>query len=349
MPPTRGADLPPEDVMDDMEKLTAFRADVPDPPSDVVLRARRSLLRHAVGSRVAARRRRMRRVVATGIAAAVITGGAVVADTADWGGGSPVAPARAVELLHAAARTAGAEPSPRVADRQYIYIHRVGTWAVTTDNVTYLQPQLYEAWLPPDGSRAGRIRVTYRAPVYLSDGDAQRLQADGVTVPDAGTQQVRTIPASQTPSYSLADPSYAFLRTLPTDPDQLYSLISRYAQSRGVTPAQQMLDTVGSLLSWSIAPPPLRSALYEVAARIPGIEFVGQVITAAGQRGTALAVTAAGIRYELIFDLADAQLLGTRNVVVDDPAHRLRPGAVVADDAITISVVDALGVASAAS
>ena len=105
-----------------------------------------------------------------------------------------------------------------------------------------------------------------------------------------------------------------------------------------------MLDTVGSLLSWSVAPPALRAGLYEVATRIPGIRALGPAADASGRSGVALGVTADGIRYELIFDPDTAELLGQRQVLTTAPnSYGWPAGTTIDDRAITVTVVDHIG------
>lgn len=329
--------------MNELQGLATLRAGMPDPSSDAMARARRRLLHHAVGSRVARPRRSARRAVAGGLAAALIAAGAVVVGTVGWGGAVPAAAQEASDLLRSASMTAGIAPAATVEPGQYIYVHRAGFGTTVTGAVSYQQRFVQETWLSPDGDRSGHTLVTYGAVTYLGDGSARGLAAYGVQPPTPGSQRRWTIPPAQAPSDNLAFPSYQFLRSLPTDPDQLYSVISDYAQSRGVSGSQQMLDTVATLLSWSVAPPALRAALYEITARIPGIEALGAAVDASGRRGTALEVTVAGTRYELIFDPATSQLLGTRNVIDTDATGQFAPGTVLADEAIESSVVSALG------
>jgi hypothetical protein len=78
----------------------------------------------------------------------------------------------------------------------------------------------------------------------------------------------------------------------------------------------EMLVLVGDLLRETTAPPPLRAALYEVAARIPGVQLVGAVRDPAGRRGVAVAlVDEQGIRSELVFDPETSALLAERDVL----------------------------------
>jgi type II secretory pathway pseudopilin PulG len=333
--------------MDELDWVRLFRAEVPPAPPEVVVRARRRLLRHALGRRAAvvasARRPRRRSLIAAVATIVVVIAAALTASTIPWTGGEPTAAARAAELLRGASAAAAAQADQPLQRGQYVYVRQQATWAVTTGSITYLQPQLYEAWLPTDANGEGRIRISYRAPIYLNTDDAQRLQARGIAVPVPGSVRTMTIPRGQTPSTTFADPSYAFVRSLPTEPDRLYRLISDYANDRGLTHAQQMLDTVGNLLSWAPASPQLRSALYQVASRIPGVEAAGQATDAAGRRGQVVAMTDDGVRHELIFDAHTSQLLGIRDIAMTDLDAGIPAGTLIADSATTIVGVDAIG------
>lgn len=330
-------------IMSEMDRLAAFRTGLPGPSPETTSRARRRLLQHAFDSRVAAPRRRARRPVVGSLVAAVAVGAAVTAGIVGWNGSTPAAAREASVLLLAASRTAATAPATTIAPGQYVYVRRVGTGAYFTGTITYLQRHEQESWFHPDGAHSARTVMTYGPIAYIREDDAQRLAASGARPPTPGSQQSWTIPPDQAPGGDLGFPSYAFLRSLPTDPNRLSSMISEYSQSRGVTPSQAMLDTVAALLSWSVAPPRLRAALYEVATRIPGIESLGAAVDASGRRGTALAVTAGGTRYEIIFDPITSELLGTRHVVMDDPVYGLPPGTVLSDEAITVFTVAAVG------
>jgi len=54
-----------------------------------------------------------------------------------------------------------------------------------------------------------------------------------------------------------------------------------------------------------------------VAANFPGVDFVGHVTDAAGRRGVAVSYDGGGHRQEMIFDPRTAELLGERDVLVD--------------------------------
>ena len=72
-----------------------------------------------------------------------------------------------------------------------------------------------------------------------------------------------------------------------------------------------MFTLVGDALRGARATPAQRAALYEIAARIPGVELVGPVTDPAGRRGVAVAMTNAadGVRHLLVFDQRTSVLL----------------------------------------
>jgi hypothetical protein len=77
--------------------------------------------------------------------------------------------------------------------------------------------------------------------------------------------------------------------TLPTDPDELERAIRAELSPDDVDDLdQQLFETVRGMLVETPAPPPVRQALWQVLARVPGISFVGPVLDSAGRPGVAL-------------------------------------------------------------
>ena len=99
--------------------------------------------------------------------------------------------------------------------------------------------------------------------------------------------------------------SWDGLWDLPTDPEELDKLLRSGINGAGPDDDSEMFVIVGDLLRESPAPPALRKALWEVAARIPGIELVGDVTDHAGRAG--VAVERHGTRY--VLDPSDGRLL----------------------------------------
>lgn len=106
-----------------------------------------------------------------------------------------------------------------------------------------------------------------------------------------------------------------------TDPDELYEQIRKKAEGYGPSIDAEVLVLVGDLLRETLAPPDLRAALFRVAARIPGVELIGEVTDPAGRKGTAVARTSDDVgfleRIELIFDPDTSELLAEREVLLE--------------------------------
>jgi hypothetical protein len=74
------------------------------------------------------------------------------------------------------------------------------------------------------------------------------------------------------------------------------------------------------MLRYLTATPAQRAALYEVAARIPGVELVGRVTDPVGRNGMAVAMTsgADGLRHMLVLDPDTGELLSEEQRVLDE-------------------------------
>ena len=77
-----------------------------------------------------------------------------------------------------------------------------------------------------------------------------------------------------------------------------------------------MFTLVGDALRETAATPAQRAALYEVAARIDGVQLVGPVRDSAGRAGTAVSLDAHGIRFTLVLDPDTSSLLEEREVAL---------------------------------
>lgn len=82
--------------------------------------------------------------------------------------------------------------------------------------------------------------------------------------------------------------SWAELDALPTDPDALGKLLRQAVAGHPAGEDNELWEVVTGLLTESPASPALRQALWEVAARIPGVELLGPMTDATGRPGTAI-------------------------------------------------------------
>ncbi|MGW0944323.1 CU044_5270 family protein [Streptomyces sp. NPDC002623] len=148
---------------------------------------------------------------------------------------------------------------------------------------------------------------------------------DGTDPKDAG------IPAG------IDRPTYAWLASLPTDPEALLQLL--YAETpedetrndRG----QAVFNEIGNLIGEQIMPPATAAAFYQAAARIPGVTELPDAVDAAGRHGIAIARedTVDGTRTEWIFDRTTLGYLGERTVFSRD-TERAEAGTVLFTSAV---------------
>jgi hypothetical protein len=246
-----------------------------------------------------------------------------------------------------AANSTDLPPLDQIRDDQFIYIETYGGYscwgcAVTGPDGTLThvngwvpeEPHRRQIWLSVDGARPGLLR---------DDSVHSGADLDLGTISEPG----------------LHLPTLRYLATLPTDPDLLLLKIYWENGDMGPNPQQEAFVTIGDLIRESVVPPNVARALYQAAARIPGIEVVDRVEDALGRPGIAIARTHAGLREELIFDRDTLQFLGERSVLTAaaeapvpvggsaaDPPSQV--GLVLASTAIvTRAVVDAAGEAPA--
>lgn len=129
--------------------------------------------------------------------------------------------------------------------------------------------QTREIWIAKDGS--GRIVEKAGEAAFASETERQEWEAAGR--PNLGTDYTsdRNYPAGDTGL------SYRDFTGVPTAPDKLYADIQAEAADTGVPVDVEMFVIVGDMLRETFAPPVYRSALYRVAAKIPGVELLGDV------------------------------------------------------------------------
>jgi hypothetical protein len=209
---------------------------------------------------IALKRRRHRRAALGSLVAAAAA--AVVAVPAVGLRGAPTASAGASQVLLQAGRSAGAQP---------------GDW----------QSAAY--WHSVSRHHQGN-GPTFTREIWIGHHEPGVLKDPGV---DTGVLplEVALFPAGGTGI------SWDGLWSLPTDPDALEHQLRDGINGAGNGDDSELFVIVGDLLRESPAPPVLRKALWEVAARVPGVRLVGEVTDGAGRAG--VAVERQGQRYVL--------------------------------------------------
>jgi hypothetical protein len=263
------------------------------------------------------------------VAAVVLAAAGVIAAFADFGShGSDRA--AAATLLRRIATVARVQPAPKpVTAGHFHYTRSLVAYMSGGSGWTTLSPGVREIWLGPTG---GRLHERWGKPRFLSAADRQNWIA-------AGRPQVN-------PPEDSGDLPPSRPLGLPVDPYALYAKLHDRAVGRGNSTDAEMFTLVGDSLRETDASPALRASLYEVAARIPGVELVGPANDRIGRHGVAVAYVDAKIheRHVLIFDPKTAALLGEEYVQLDGNPYGYPAGTVTGYATYVASaVVDRLG------
>jgi hypothetical protein len=276
--------------------LASARAEVQSPRSAVPLR------RHQ-------RRLASRWTVAVAAVAAVAL--VVVAVTAllpagDTGGPSPAA---AAVLLHAARAAAKQPATAPPGPGQFVYTKSEGVFENTTvpnggQAFNTVQRYTRQQWISPDGS--GRILQVAGTPQLATSADREAWAADGK--PDLVDSTGNINVTLKRGGY------YLDLSNVPTGPAALRQLIEQRKLEDGPPGDAETFTIIGDLLRDSYAPPAVRSALYTVAAQLPGVQLIGATQDHLGRAGTAVGYPSHGDTQQLIIDPQTSALLAEQTV-----------------------------------
>lgn len=174
------------------------------------------------------------------------------------------------------------------------------------DDVAFLAraKSTQEVWV---GDDRGLVRNTTGAPVFPTERDrAAWVEAGRPRLPRASTFEDELGGIER-------------LR-IPTDPDALLEYLEDRAADGDHGPAYIFETQIaGYLQEWGVTPAQ-RAALYEVAARLPGIELLGRRTDPEGRTGIAFATRAEdrAERVTLIIDPDTGELLAKTSVTLSD-------------------------------
>ncbi|MER6956916.1 CU044_5270 family protein [Streptomyces sp. NPDC000618] len=211
-----------------------------------------------------------------------------------------------------------------VGENQFVYVRSTtaGNEGVFEGPVKPGKPHERQVWF---SQQAG---ATIDVGLIHEDGQDWPIEVgvvDGTDPKDAG------IPAG------IDRPTYAWLASLPTEPEALLKLLYKETppdetrKDRG----QAVFNEIGDLIGEQIMPPATAAAFYRAAARIPGVTELPDAVDAAGRHGIAIARedTADGTRTEWIFDRTTLDYLGERTVFSRD-TERAKAGTVLFTSAV---------------
>lgn len=262
---------------------------------------------HDIGRSRSLRRPRRRPIlVAAGVIAVVVAIVVVVLAPP----GSPEAPksAAAAVLAHAATVAADQPLGPTPGPGQYLYVKtlRGGTEVGSTRNLrpgwAFTYSETVQEWVAPNGS--GRRIVTANPTVtFLTPQDQADWAASGQPMPSQLSTDGTLPPGSLRPPASANAPTTpaALERSLSANPQHTVTILFSGAGS--------ILNAYGS--------PAVRSAIYQMIERLPGIQNLGPMTDHLGRKGVGIGLTTTtnGIQNQLIFDPTTSAVLQSQAVV----------------------------------
>lgn len=109
-------------------------------------------------------------------------------------------------------------------------------------------------------------------------------------------------------------PTYAWLATLPTTPDQLLARLRELSEEMGQDGSDAtVFNWIGDLTSETLMPPRTAAALWQAAKLIPGVSVVPDATDALGRHGLGITMTGEPmIRSVWVFDATSYTFLGGR-------------------------------------
>jgi hypothetical protein len=305
----------------ELDLLRSLPFEIDAPAEESRNRARERLLRRIRHSR-SRRRRLLVPVVALAVAGAI----AVLIGVGNHGGAS----AEAARVLRNAATVARQQPAtPHMRRGQFQYTKSLVAYMSGGKGWQALSLGVREAWI---GQTAGFLQEKWGKPRFFTPGERATWIAEGreQVMPPKDSERLPGTPPLD----------------LPTDPDALYAKIHDNAVGRGNSTNAEMFTLVADSLRETDASPALRASLYEVAARISGVELVGPTKDRIGRPGVAVAYVDSKIheRHELIFDPKTSALLGEEYVQLAGNPYDYPVGTVTGYATyVSSAVVDRLG------
>ncbi|MFE2510778.1 CU044_5270 family protein [Streptomyces naganishii] len=309
-----------------------------DLPREGHLRHKELLMRQIDRDRAASARpsRRLLRpallVPVTALALAGVLAGGFALEGGDREAVAGTAPGTATDmrpvaaLLREISGAAGRKAAPVVRDDQFVYTREKVREVDLTSGKAVVSPlKDYEKWIAQEPGPLKRLGL---------------IRSDGETFPlNAELGDTNGTPAG------FSRPTYQWLSSLPTDPAKLLDYL--YARTPRVDRRerdQAVFEQIGELLG-GVMPPRTAAALYEAAARIPGVTRTPQAWDAIGRPGIGIARDDErnGVHTEWVFDRKDLSFLGYRSYLIKDAPYG-RAGTLLSSTAqIRTAVVDKAG------
>ncbi|MFD2691507.1 CU044_5270 family protein [Streptomyces phyllanthi] len=226
---------------------------------------------------------------------------------------------KAVVLLDRIADVAAKTEVTPVRDDQLVYIKSLTAGAEAHEDGSYEPGQLREreAWWSQEPGPVKKPALFYEGGGY---SPLRELLPPGSPGTPAGINR----------------PTYRWLASLPTDPGELLDELYRLTKTvEGEEKAQAVFDKIGYLLGTSVMPPRTAAALYEAAAKIPGVTRMENAVDPAGRPGVGIRRVDQRVSWatEWIFDSETLTYLGERTYLTKD-VRKGKKGTVLGETAV---------------
>lgn len=320
------------------------------PPEGAALDEAIRPIRRAVLGRTVHRRRRSRWIVGTVGSVAAITSLATVIVGGNLTGTTDRVPivgshpqAAAAEVLHEAAAATIRASDPTVGPGQYLKVstkEESQAYFGDANQFSALLPITTTIYRPADPTAAWTLVRRVGEPEQFFPADA----ADAAKA----TWQSDMVGSFHDEHLSALDGAFygepwtpSSLARMPRDPEHLYTWVSEHA-SGSASHEEAMMTLITDDLDTGTVPADLRSAMYEVLAKIPGTTITGDAVTLDGRTGTAFGRDESnrqGQHSEIIVDPDTGEYIGSRTLA-GKGIRGLPEGTVFQSTAVTSSVVD---------
>lgn len=295
-------------MLDELERVRAYRDDVPEPDPATTLAARAALL-EAIReepqtdqtSKLRKLQRRRRLVLAGGVAAA----GVAVAGVLGFHTAATPQSALARQMNQLAHVAAGQAWTGIPGPGQYLYTQSEG---LTESDImgrgqecAVSQLEHRQIWIATNGS--GALSDTRDQSKFTSGADEATCAAMNITDPDSQNSSW----SNRFATGGLSLPTNDW-KSLSTDPATLLKQV--HQRDGGPNLPAEWFENISDFMRESDVPPAIRAALYQATALIPGVKLLGQQSDPTGQTGLGVAYYADGQpTHELIFDQQSGRLL----------------------------------------
>ncbi|WP_200304291.1 CU044_5270 family protein [Streptomyces adelaidensis] len=206
-----------------------------------------------------------------------------------------------------------------VHDDQLVYVKSLTAGAEAFEDGPFKPEELHqrEVWVSQEPGPVKQLALHYEAGGY---SPVRELLPPGSPGTPAGIDR----------------PTYKWLAALPTDPDELLTELYRLTgKVEGQEKAQAVFDRIGELLGETIMPPATAAALYEAAAKIPGVTLIEDAVDPAGRHGVGIRRVdeRAAWATEWIFDRDTLTYLGERSYLTAD-GEMGKKGMIMSENAV---------------